>query len=69
MANAIIEIRANGIDSAALDRLHLAVWDTVCGQAAFTSKTKDSFTSEAGSQSAVAALSSGEVHVLLHEIG
>ena len=69
MANAIIEVRANGIDSETLDRLHQAVWDTVCGQAGFASRTKDSFTAEAGSQAAVAAMSSGEVQVLCHEIG
>lgn len=69
MANAIIEIRMNDIDSKTLDRLRLAVWDTVCGQAGFASRTKNTFTSEAGSQTAVAAMSSGEVQVLCHEIG
>lgn len=68
MANAIVEIRANGLDSATIDRLHLAIWDAVVGQAGFTGVTKDSFTAEAGSQSAVAALSAGEVHVLLHQL-
>jgi len=69
MANAVIEIRANGLDSATFGRLHLAVWDTGCGQAGFASRTKNTFASEAGSQTAVAAMSSGEVQVLLHEIG
>lgn len=64
----VCEIRAKGIDAATAERLHLAVWDVVMGQAGFTSRTKGSFTAEAGSQAAVAALESGEVQVLLHKI-
>ena len=66
--NLVCEIRAKDIDAATAERLHLAVWDAVTGQAGFTSRTKASFTAEAGSQSAAAALESGEVQVLLHKI-
>ncbi len=65
----VCEVRAKDIDGAMAERLHLAVWDAVMGQAGFTSRTKANFTAEAGSQSAAAALESGEVQVLLHKIG